>query len=137
MALYGYDINNIIIPPDDKLFRRIPKTTFWNLIRKLGMTKDYIPPKIFKPVNGGLSVDWERFSTPQWTQARKGNGENYGVLSMVTLLVREIPLDVEYTPTVDNSAHTDIKMPLAGEELTWTRMALHEISEIVIPVPSL
>ncbi len=110
MALFRYDITNIIIPAEDELYRRIPKTTFWDLVKKLGVTDDYIPPKIFKPENGGLSVDWERFSRPQWTQARKGNCENYGVLSMVTGSVREIPLEVDYTPREDNPAHTDIKM---------------------------
>lgn len=137
MALYSYDIINIIIPAQDELFRRIPKTTFWDLVKKLGVTDDYIPPKIFKPVNGRLSVDWERFSTPQWTQSRKGNSENYGVLSMLTGLVREIPLIVDYTPNEDNPAHTNIKMPIAGEEKTWARMSLQEISEMIIPVPSL
>ncbi len=155
MAFYSYDEKDIIIPPQDELFMRIPKRKYWDilksmrdLLKSMGINIDgYIPPKIFQPVGNGISVDWERFSTPLWTQSRKDEifkkekgienyGINhYGILSMTAEDVREIPLNVEYSPNDNNISHTDIIMLLEGEEKTWARNALSDISEIIISVP--
>lgn len=137
MVFYSYDQEDIIIPSQDELYMRIPKKKYWELIRSMGVeVEDYIPPKIFQPVENGLSVEWERYCIALWTQARNDHPENYGVLSMTAGDVREIPLDIDYSPNDDNMSHTDILMPLEGVEKTWARNALSDISEIIISVPT-
>jgi len=108
-----------------------------------------IPPKIFSSDEESYSVDWERYAIPQWTQSRmdeyfkekkgiKNYGiKNYGVMSLVTGEVREIPLNVQYSPKEENPAHSDIKIPIATIDITEMREMLSDIAEIVIPVPFL
>jgi len=62
---------------------------------------------------------------------------NYGVMSLVTGDVREIPLEVQYSPKEDNSAHSDILIPISTIDLTEMREMLSDIAEIVIDVPPL
>ncbi len=149
MAQYGYEEKDIIIPAQDLLYRRIPKKTYWEIINKYNYPPENIPPKIFSSDEEEYSVDWERYAIPQWTQSRKDKFfrekygienygiKNYGVMSLVTGKVREIPLKVKFTPSDENPAHSDIKIPIATIDITEMRELLSYIAEIVISVPPL
>ena len=130
MAQYGYRERDLIIPAQDLLYRRIPKKTYWDIINKFSYPPEIIPPKIFRSDEEEYSVDWERYAIPQWTQSRKDEFfkerdgienyriKNYGVMSLVTGLVRKIPLKVKYTPNNENIAHSDIKIPIEKIDIT-------------------
>jgi hypothetical protein len=58
-----------------------------------------------------MSVDWERYSTPNLTQERGRKPANeYAVVSLVTEKVRAIPLRVVHSPDWlrQNRAHSDV-----------------------------
>ena len=149
MAQYNYRKRDIIIPAQDLLYRRIPKRTYWDIINKYAYPPEIIPPKIFSSDKEEYSVDWERYAITQWTQSRMDDFfrekkgienygiKNYGVMSLVTGEVREIPLNVQYSPKEENPAHSDIKIPIAAIDITEMREMLSYIAEIVIPVPLL
>lgn len=149
MAQDGYRERDIIIPPQDLLYRRIPKRMYWDIINKHKYPPNIIPPKLFHSEEDSYSVDWERYTIPQWTQSRKDEFfrlergienygiNNYGVMSLVTGEVREIPLEVKYTPTDENPAHSDIKVPIAKIDITEMRELLSDIAKMVIDVPPL
>ena len=149
MAQYSYEERDIIIPAQDLLYRRIPKKTYWDIIIKYNYLPEHIPPTIFSSTEEKPSVDWERYAIPQWTQSRKDEFfkardgienygiRNYGVMSLVTGKVRDIPLGVKYTPSDENAAHSDIIIPIATIDITYMRELLSSIAKTVIPVPPL
>ncbi|MBD3216234.1 MAG: hypothetical protein GF311_26710 [Candidatus Lokiarchaeota archaeon] len=138
MVEYRYSNLEIIIPSQDDLYRRIPSKMYWLHIKKLGASEGYIPPKIFTPVINGVSVEWERFTTPKFTRERYGDPKENGILKLNTGEVREIPHDVKHTPLrPDNIAHSDILIPESGVEKTYARKELSKISEIIIKPPKL
>jgi len=94
------------ISNSDKLYYRIHKNNVVN---------GEIVPAAFKPINGGMSTDWSALSTPEKCRLRARNVENNGVVSFVVAEVRAIkPLEVNHTPSENNSSHTDIKHPGAN-----------------------
>ncbi len=60
-----------------------------------------------------LSTDWDKKTVPprnpHQTRARKGRPEKYGVLFFVYGRVITLNVTIVYTPTPENSAHTDVK----------------------------
>ncbi len=96
--------NDGIIPSEARLFRRIHKKDYWNLIRAASkVPPDYVPPKLFRPnVQGELSVDWDKFNTPEQTRSHTGHPEDFGVMQLITRDVRSIPLRVLWTPEPNN-----------------------------------
>ena len=61
--------------------------------------------------NGGMSTDWERYSTPEQTRARARQPGANIVIAILTRAVRSIPNQlVIHTPDAEtqNRAHTDV-----------------------------
>lgn len=90
------------IPDTDKLYR-------WVLAENI--RQDGFPrPAAFKDNKGGMSTDWDNYSTPEETRSRGlPPVENLGVLRLIAGEVRQIDsLVVEHTPKDDNRAHTDV-----------------------------
>ena len=92
------------IPGQDLLYMRIHQ----NWIDEDGE----IIPGVFKDHGGGMSTDWQKYSTPDETRARTEKPTTeYAVISFVVTQVREIPdQTVIHTPLQEllNRAHTDI-----------------------------
>ena len=62
--------------------------------------------------SGGMSVDWQKYSTPQETRARARDPSANIVIEFLAGAVRKIPNQtVVHTPDADryNRAHTDIR----------------------------
>ena len=96
------------IPPEDKLYRRIPNYYF---------KKGYIPTRAFHFDEDGCSVDWERYSDPEKTRNRVSDDgldpSNFSVGSVINQNVLELGLNVQHNPQPndvepnrDNQTHT-------------------------------
>jgi|SRR5690242_5530869 len=91
------------IPDDSSLFFRIHKSYL-----QFG---DELPPGVFRDQGGGMSTDWDKYSTAEETQKRvqRSAPEDNGVLSLNVGGVRQIsPLTVEHTPQPENRAHSEV-----------------------------
>ncbi len=109
------------IPDADNLFRIIHA----NLIRGIS-SDDYIPPGAFHDMNG-ISVDWDKYSTPVETQQRAREPAKTGVIQVNAGYVRTIKnLSVDHTPETGNRAHSDINglKTLKKEDQTDARKRL-------------
>ena len=109
------------IPDFANLYMRVHRA----LVKRDGS----IARSAFKDHNGGMSTDWDRYSTPEETRAR-GNKppQDYAVVSMNVEGVRYIApeLEVNHTPDLErnNRAHTDV----IGEKDTEARTKLKRLS---------
>jgi hypothetical protein len=97
-------------------------------------------PGVFRVRGDGMSTDWDKYSTPEETQARAKNPEDNAVLRLPVASIRAIKnLDIKHTPKSEpppNRAHSDVLgIPNSGEEQTEIRASLLEIASIVIPAP--
>jgi hypothetical protein len=91
------------IPNEDFLFFRLHRCYM--------QFDEEIPQGAFRDQDGGMSTDWEKYSTPEETQkrAKKSPPEDNGVLRLNVGGVREIkPLSVEHSPDPENRAHTEV-----------------------------
>jgi hypothetical protein len=116
------------IPDQDRTFMRAHETFFRD---------DELQPGVFRNHNGGMSVDWEKYSTPQETQQRGKEPNRNSVISLVAEDIREIDqLAVKHTPKIShpaNRAHSDVTgLPDDGEDQTEIRIRLLDISDIVL-----
>ena len=95
-----------------------------------------LQPGVFVARDGGMSVDWAKYSTPEATRQRaKKNPENNAVIRMEAGGIRSIDnLDVKHSPEIDNRAHSDVNLPDKREDLTKVRMLLRRIAEVVLPI---
>src|SRR5579864_525058 len=90
------------IPDPHRLFMRVP-------VGWLSQPERQLHPGIFREIQGAISVDWEKFSTPQQTRNRARNPSQNGVISLVTGKVRAIEgLSVEHEPLRSNRSHSGI-----------------------------
>ncbi len=101
------------IPDSDNLYMRIHH----NQIRD-----DAPIPGAFKDHEGGMSTDWNKYSTPFETRRRGRKPEQeYGVVSLPVGGVRSIPnLTVVHEPLPVNRAHSEV----FGEKDTEARLKL-------------
>ena len=118
------------IPDEAKLYMRVPRAHIDPL------TAQPIPGA-FHDIEGGMSVDWERYSTAVDTLRRARRTDWQGaVLSLVAGNVRSHPtLKVEHTPMRENQAHSDVlgkKDPEA--RLHLRRIYCWEIPYFIVPV---
>jgi hypothetical protein len=105
------------VPDGDHLFMRAHRTFIRNGVLTHGVFKDH---------GGGMSTDWERYSTPAETRARAAKPAENGIIMMVAGSVRSIDrLIVEHTPKDTNRSHTDV----IGEKTTEVRFKLQRIAE--------
>jgi len=82
---------------------------------------------------GGMSCDWNKYSTPEETKARAKQPEKNGVLQFVASEVREIPGQrLEHDPQPTNQAHSQV----FGEKTPEVRVKLKRICTWIIPVES-
>ncbi|MFZ0662923.1 MAG: hypothetical protein WAM66_09550 [Acidobacteriaceae bacterium] len=91
---------------------------------------------VFRVHDGGMSVDWSKYSTPEQTRARaKRDPQNNAVLEMNVGEIRSIStLDVTHRPKMDNQAHCDVPLP-SGEDLTEVRFKLRRIAKVILALP--
>lgn len=119
-----------VIPDAHNVFMRAHQDHF---SRKTGE----LQPGVFRAQEDEyMSVDWEKYSTPQATRARaRQYPERNAVLSLSVLGIRRIDsLDVIHKPEPDNQAHSGVVLPLEREELVEIRILLLRIAQIVLPV---
>jgi len=115
-----------IVPDADSIFMRAHKNFFRGGTLGQG---------VFKAHDGGMSVDWSKYSSAQQTQLRGRKPKENAVIEMNVGEVRAIPtLEVSHTPKQDNQAHCDVPLPEFDEDLTEVRFKLRGIAKIVIPV---
>lgn len=96
--------------------------------------KGKIEPGVFREQDGSMSVDWDRYSTPQATQARAVNPAANAVLKMNVGGIRKIDsIRVEHSPIPTNRAHSDVFLPRKSEDLTEARYSLVAVATIEIP----
>src|SRR5665213_551520 len=91
------------IPDQNFLFLRVHKSFV-----KFG---EGIPLGAFKDHGGGMSTDWDKYSTPEQTRnrAKRSPSENNGVLRLNVGEVRAISgLSVAHEPLSENRAHTEV-----------------------------
>jgi hypothetical protein len=99
---------------------------------------DALQPGVFKAHDGGMSVDWEKYSTPEESRQRAKEPLRNAVICLIVEGIRDIEnLEVQHSPDTTcnppNRAHSDVLgLPDGGEDLTETRMNLLDISTIVI-----
>jgi hypothetical protein len=90
------------IPDNDTLYHRVHKVHCRD--------GELILSLVFKNIDGAMSNDWSKYSTPQETKNRaKKNPENNGVLSMKVENIRSISNQIViHAPFPENRSHTHI-----------------------------
>ena len=92
------------IPDEDFLFMRVHHSYLDDDGEPIPGAFRNQPPKI-----GGMSTDWQKYSTPEQTIARARQPTANIIIEFLTGAVRKIPNQlVIHTPEVDNRAHTDV-----------------------------
>ncbi len=114
------------IPDFDSVFMRAHETYFRD---------GELMPGVFTAKDGGMSVDWDKYSSKEETRKRAKNPAKNAVLSLSVGGVREIKgLDVEHRPEPKNRAHSEIDLPDNHEDLTEIRVFLLRLAKIAIPL---
>jgi hypothetical protein len=95
-----------------------------------------LSPGVCREQGGGMSVDWERYSTAEQTKQRAKKPEDNAVIKMPVIGIRDIkPLIVEHTPDYPvNRAHAEVFGMPQREQCAETRLKLLRIADIVIGV---
>jgi hypothetical protein len=97
-----------------------------------------LQPGVFRAHGGGMSVDWDKYSTPEETRQRASNPLDNAVIRLPVVGIRDIStLEVEHTPVCvlahPNRAHSDVLgIPDGGEDLTEIRASLLDIARVVL-----
>lgn len=91
---------------------------------------------VFTPHGDGMSVDWDKYSTAEDTQARGKTPTDNAVISLGVGDIREISygLDVIHDPLPNNRAHSGVNLPDDNAELTEVRLKLKRLAVVVIPL---
>jgi hypothetical protein len=110
------------IPDADHVFFRAHKN--------LSPTRQ-IGPNVFREHGGGMSVDWERYSSAEECRNRARSPNDNAVLRLNVGAMRKIEgLTVEHEPKQDNRAHSNVsglgKLP--EESFTQARVLLRRIA---------
>lgn len=122
--LLGYPIEEI--PDADAVYMR----THRNNLRD-----GKIAPGIFKAHGGGMSVNWERYCSPEVTRMQASDPSKNAVISMIVGTIRtEVGLTVRHTPILDNRAHADVILPTVAPDLTQARLELKRIAKMILPL---
>lgn len=91
------------IPNEDFVFRRIHKNEMDPA--NFGI----IPPNAFREFEGGISCDWNKYSTPSETQLRAKNPELISVVAINVGKIRSLEkMEVQHSPIENNRAHANI-----------------------------
>ena len=115
------------IPDDSHVFMRVHRTAY--------DFDDGKPlPVAFRDHGGGMSTDWDKYSTAQDSRQRSREPEDNAVISLQVRSVRGIAgLSVVHTPDEEhnNRAHTDVQ---GDKKRTGVRLQLRQISRVEIPL---
>ena len=115
------------IPDADSVFMRAHRDYFRD---------GELQPGVFKPHGKGMSVNWDRYASPDQTkkQASKNRDHN-AVISMPVVEIRKIDdFRVEHTPAPTNRAHSDVFGLPKGVQLNEVRVLLLRSKTIEIPL---
>lgn len=87
------------------------------------------PLGAFKDIEGGMSTDWEKYSTPQQTRDRARIPNQNGIVKLNAGKIRELQgMSVTHTPEPMNQAHSEV----FGEKTPEMRVKLYRLSEWII-----
>ena len=113
------------VPDDDALYRRA---------NRVHVRGDGIEPGAFKAYPRGserMSVDWERYSSPEESVGRMGNAENNALVKLIAGQVRsELGLQVNHRPLPENRSHSEV----LGKNTEGMRVKLSRLCILVIPL---
>ena len=94
-------------------------------------------PGAFRDHNGGMSTDWDRYSSAVECREQVPAAADNGVVRLNAGRCRsEARQEVRHTPWSENRAHTDVIGEKKGSEDPKPRMLLARISECVIEKPA-
>jgi hypothetical protein len=99
-----------------------------------------LQPGVFRKRDGAMSVDWDKYSTPEQTRQRSRDPLANAVIRLPAIGIRDIKgLDVvhtpDHTPGFENRAHCDVSgIPDGGADQTEVRASLCDIARIVIAI---
>ncbi|HVA18425.1 MAG TPA: hypothetical protein VMV59_12005 [Candidatus Dormibacteraeota bacterium] len=115
-----------VIPDSDFVFMRAHRDHF---------PGGKLAPGLFRQRGGGMSVDWEKYSTPEETKNRAKQPADNAVVKLSAAGIRAIqPLRVEHTPDYpENRSHSDVFDMPTDESLVEVRVRLLRITDVVIP----
>lgn len=83
--------------------------------------------------DGGMSCDWEKYSSPEQTKQRARTPEDNAVLRFGAGVVASLPNQrLEHDPLDDNRAHSQV----FGEKTTEIRLKLKRLCVWAIPLQS-
>lgn len=89
------------IPDSDHVYRRVHVNFFITY-----SNFEVIPPSAFRD-NNGISVDWEKYTTPEEKRARES--KKNGIIKIQAGIVRKYRnLTVDHSPLNENRAHSNI-----------------------------
>jgi hypothetical protein len=121
-----------LIPNEAHAYMRAHRTYFRGKV---------LLPGVFIVRGDGMSTEWDKYSTPEETQARAKNPIDNAVLRLPVAGIRAIKnLEIKHTPQSEppNRAHCDVLgIPNSGEEQTEIRVSLLEIASIIISAPQI
>lgn len=81
-------------------------------------------PLAFQNRDGGMSVDWNKYSTPSLSQQRARSPSNNGIVSFVTGDLRALHgQTVEHDPLPDNQSHSEV----FGEKTEEVRLKMRAL----------
>jgi hypothetical protein len=105
---------------------------FFRVHRNYMQFGEDIPFGVFRDQEGGMSTDWDKYSTAEQSQKRAKVPEDNGVLRLNVGGVREItPLSVEHGPEPLNRAHTEV---LGDKKAPQVRLKLQRLAEWAIRI---
>ncbi len=113
------------IPDADHLLMRV---------HRVNLNEDgSLKPGAFKDHGGGMSTDWDKYSTAAATRLRAREPNANAVVSMNVGRVRAIPGQiVQHAPLPDNRAHTDV----IGKKDAEARVLFSRCCSMVIHIAS-
>ena len=117
-----------VIPNEAAAFMRAHKTRIRDGLPTLSA---FVPKG-----NGGLSVDWDKYSTPEEARSRgKVPGDN-AIIRMGVGDIRQIEegIDIKHKPLSENRAHSEIGLPSEGPAQAEIRVMLNRIATIILPI---
>jgi len=94
-----------------------------------------LAPGVFRKRGRGMSVDWDKYSSPQETKSRAKQPSENAVVQMPVAGIRAtFDLDIERTPEPENRSHSDVLGIPDDEGLTEIRILLLNLAEVVLPL---
>lgn len=124
------------IPDGDNVYMRVHHQ---NII--LENNKKVILPIAFDiKGDGGLSVNWDKFSSPESTQSGARKPQSNNVISMKVEKIRKLDsaLDVKHVPLDDNYSHSEIfNIPPRKPNGMKVRVQLMDLSKWVLECDNL